>query len=186
MLWGKAAIILHRFAHNLAPKRLNPGIMAPKRIGINRSEYPKGPPPPRKAQAATNGGRPGRPAFYGNYRHRVAGLQEREIHAHVGWAACVWLDVGVLTVKELLGTLDRQCFYLIGKFLTAVVALARVALTVFVVVDRSHRLEDCGRNVVLGGNELHTIALPAPKAGFCLLPRMRAVDGYGRYFMKVS
>ena len=64
--------------------------------------------------------------------HRVARLEQREVHAHVGVGAGVGLDVGVVGTEEGLGPLDGDGLDLVDDLVAAVVALARIALGVLV------------------------------------------------------
>ena len=57
--------------------------------------------------------------------HRVAGLQQREIHRHVGLRARVRLHVRVLCAEQRLCAIDRERFDDVDEFASAVVALAR-------------------------------------------------------------
>ena len=67
--------------------------------------------------------------------HRVAGLQQREVHGHVGVGAGVGLHVGVRRVEQRLGALAGDVLDLVDDLVAAVVALARVALAVLVGED---------------------------------------------------
>ena len=57
--------------------------------------------------------------------HLVAGLEEGEIDGHVGAAAGVGLDVGVLGAEELLGAVDGQLLDHIHVLAAAIPALLR-------------------------------------------------------------
>ena len=50
----------------------------------------------------------------------------------VGLAAAVWLDICKLTAEELFAAINRDLFNLIYELAAAVVALAGIALGVFV------------------------------------------------------
>ena len=92
----------------------------------------------------------------------VAGLEDRQIHGHVGLRAGVRLDVRVLGSEKLLGARDGEAFDDIHIFATAVVAAAGIALGVFVGEDRSGRFEDRSAGVVLGGDQFESVELPSP------------------------
>jgi len=94
----------------------------------------------------------------------VAGLQQAEEDGLVGLAAAVGLHVGVLRAKELLAALDGQCLGHVDELAAAVVALARVALGVFVGELRTLRFHHRRRGVVLARDELDVIFL-APVLG---------------------
>ena len=69
---------------------------------------------------------------------RVPGLQYGCVGLHVGLRTSVRLHIGMLGAKQLLSARARQFFHDIGELASAVVALARVALGVFVGKNRTH------------------------------------------------
>ena len=73
--------------------------------------------------------------------HRVARLQQREVHRHVGLRAGVRLHVGVLGAEQLLRARDRERLGDVDELAAAVVALARIALGVLVGQHRAGRFE---------------------------------------------
>ena len=93
---------------------------------------------------------------------RVAGLQQREVDGHVGLRAGVRLDVGVLAAEELLRPLDRERLGDVDILAAAIIALAGIALGVFVRSARSPRLEHRVAREVLGRDELEPLFLRAP------------------------
>ncbi len=64
--------------------------------------------------------------------HRVARLQQRLVHAHVGVGARVRLDVGVVGAEQRLHPVDGELLDVVDDGVAAVVALAGVALGVLV------------------------------------------------------
>ena len=94
-------------------------------------------------------------------QHRVAGLEEREVHGHVGLRTGVRLDVGVARAEELLGAVARDVFSLIDKLAATIIALARVAFGVLVGHDRADGFDDGGRNVILAGDHFQLRVLPS-------------------------
>ncbi len=98
----------------------------------------------------------------GRQRHAhdgVAGLEEREVDGEVGGGAGVRLHVGVVDAEQRLGPLDGEGLDLVDDLLALVVALAGVALGVLVGQHRAGRLEHGRRDVVLGRDEAHRVAL---------------------------
>ena len=91
----------------------------------------------------------------------VAGLQQRQEHRLVHLAAGIRLDVGEIAAEQLLGALDGQLFGDIDELAAAIVALARIALGIFVGHDRALRLEHGARDDVLRGDQLDLMALAA-------------------------
>ena len=89
----------------------------------------------------------------------VARLQQRQEHRLVHLAAGVRLDVGEIDAEQLLGALDGELFGDIDELAAAVVALARIALGVFVGHDRALRLEHGAGDDVLGGDQLDLVLL---------------------------
>ncbi len=89
----------------------------------------------------------------------VARLDDRHVRGGVGLGAGVRLHVGVFGAEELFGAIARQRFDNIGILAAAVVALARIALGIFVGEDRArgfkHRLAD----KVLRGDHLQAFVL---------------------------
>src|SRR5882762_3559842 len=62
-------------------------------------------------------------------------------------------------VEQLLRPIDRELLDQIHHFAAAVVPLARQPLGVLVGEGRPHRLENCDRYEVLGGNQLEAVLL---------------------------
>ena len=89
----------------------------------------------------------------------VTGLEEGVVGGDVGLGAGVGLDVGVGCAKEGFGAVDGDGFDLVDEFAAAVVALAGIALGVFVGEDGAHRVEDGGAGVVFGCDHFQRVAL---------------------------
>ena len=69
------------------------------------------------------------------------------------------LHVGVFGAEEFLGAIDGKLLDLVGVLATPVVALAWVALGVFVGENRAHGFEDClGNEVLRSGEQAGSIA----------------------------
>jgi hypothetical protein len=90
---------------------------------------------------------------------RVTRLERRHVDGLVRRRTRVRLDICVLGPEERLGALDRDRLDLVDDLAAAVVALARVALRVFVRRHRSDRLEDARPREVLRGDQLDLAAL---------------------------
>ena len=97
--------------------------------------------------------------------HRVARLHRREVHRHVGLRARVRLHVGVVGAEERLGARDRQRLGHVHELAAAVVALAGIALGVFVGEHRAGGVEDRLADEVLGRDELEALGLATAFAG---------------------
>ena len=91
----------------------------------------------------------------------VAGLEQSQIHSHIGLGAGMGLHIGMLRAEQLLGPVDSQIFDLIHIFTAAVVAGAGVALGIFVGQMAAHSLQNGGADKVLGGDKLDMVLLPA-------------------------
>ena len=89
----------------------------------------------------------------------VAGLKQRQKHRLVHLAAGVRLHVGEVRAEQLLGALDRERLGDVHELAAAVVALARIALGVFVGHHRALRLEHGARHDVLRGDQLDLVLL---------------------------
>ena len=74
-------------------------------------------------------------------QHGVAGLQRGHVDRDVGGGAGMRLYIGVLGSEELFRAVNGELFDFIGDLATSVIALARVALGVFVGEDRAHGFE---------------------------------------------
>ena len=74
--------------------------------------------------------------------HRVAGLEQCLVDTHVGVGAAVRLHVGMVGTEQCLHALDGQRLDLVDDGIAAVVALARVALGVFVGEGTAHGTHD--------------------------------------------
>jgi len=86
--------------------------------------------------------------------HRVAGLQEREVHRHVRLRARVRLHVGVVGSEQRLRPIHGEALDDVGELAAAVIPLARVPLGVLVGEDGPGRLENGPADEVLRRNEL--------------------------------
>ncbi len=69
------------------------------------------------------------------------------------------LHVGEGAVEELLGAVDGELLGLVDEFAAAVIALARIALGVFVGEHRALRLQHRARDDVLRGDQLDLVLL---------------------------
>ena len=90
---------------------------------------------------------------------RVARLEQRLVHAHVGVGAGMRLHVRVLGAEQLLGALDGERLDVVDDRVAAVVALARISLGVLVGEHRSHGAHHGRRREVLAGDELQAAGL---------------------------
>ena len=86
--------------------------------------------------------------------HRVARLQQRLVHAHVGVGAGVRLHVRVVGAEQRLDPVDRELLDVVDDRVAAVVPLARVALGVLVGQHGADRGHDRWRGEVLAGDQL--------------------------------
>ncbi len=82
----------------------------------------------------------------------VAGLQDSGVSLHIRLRSCMRLHVGILRAKELPGAVARQILDDIGELAATVVALARIALGIFVREHRAHSFQHSLANEILGGN----------------------------------
>ena len=83
----------------------------------------------------------------------VAGLERGKVDRHVGTASGVWLDVRVFGSEQLFGPLNGQFLCNIHKFATAIPALSRISLGVFVGQPRPSCFHHGLRGVILTGNK---------------------------------
>ncbi len=90
---------------------------------------------------------------------RVARLERRQVHRHVGLRARVRLHVGMLRAEERLRAVDRDLLDPIHELAAAVVPLARITLRILVGEDRTLRLAHRARDPVLRGDELQVVVL---------------------------
>ena len=90
----------------------------------------------------------------------VAGVEHGQVGGQVGRGAGMRLDVGVFGAKELAGPAPGQLFYFVDDVVTAVVALARIALGVLVGQHRSGRGHDRPGCEILRCDELQRGVLP--------------------------
>src|SRR5215212_2764433 len=89
----------------------------------------------------------------------VAGIHQRRVGGLVGLAPRVGLHVDVLRAKELFRPLDGDVLDLIYLLAAAVVALARISLSVLVRKDRALGCQDRRRGEVLTRDKLDSRAL---------------------------
>ena len=92
-------------------------------------------------------------------QHGVARLQRGQIDGHVGLAAGVGLDVGVLGAEELLGPIAGQVLDHVDVLAAAVVAPAGIALGVFVGQHAADGLHDGRAGVVFAGDHFQAVLL---------------------------
>jgi len=90
---------------------------------------------------------------------RVSGLQQRHVSSGIRLRAGVWLHIGVLGAKDLLGAVAGEVLHHVRDLATTVVALAGVALGVLVGEDRSSGLKHRARDEVLAGDHLQAFVL---------------------------
>ncbi len=90
----------------------------------------------------------------------VAGLDQRQHHRRVGLRPRMRLDVGIGARKQRLGAVDRQRLDDVRRRAALVVALARVALGIFVGEHRPLRVEDGAADDVLARDQLDLVLLP--------------------------
>ena len=93
-------------------------------------------------------------------QHRVAGLEQREVHGHVRLRARVRLDIDVLGAEQLAGARDGELLGPVDDLAAAVVAPARIALGVLVGEHRADRLEHGLGDEVLRRDQLEVARLP--------------------------
>src|SRR5665647_3325309 len=83
----------------------------------------------------------------------VAGFQESQKNRFIGGGTAVRLHVGTVSAKNLLDAVDGQLFSNVHKFAAAVIALARVAFSIFISELGALRRHDGGRSVVFTGDQ---------------------------------
>ncbi len=96
---------------------------------------------------------------------RVARLQRGEEHRLIRLRAGMRLDVGKFGVEQLLDAVDRKLLGDVDELAPAVVALARIALGVFVGELRALRRHHGGAGVVLRRDQLDMLFLAQVLAG---------------------
>ena len=94
-------------------------------------------------------------------QYGVVGLQQRLVHRSVGLGTGVRLHVGKVGAKQLLGACDRQHLNNIHVFAAAVITFARVTFGILVGQYATLCLKHAGRCVVLRGDQLDMLFLPA-------------------------
>ena len=90
---------------------------------------------------------------------RVAGVEHRKVDRHVRLRAGMRLDVGMLCAKELLRAVAGQILHDVHILASAVIALARIALRIFIGQVRAHRGEHCVADEVLRSDQLDVLVL---------------------------
>ena len=89
----------------------------------------------------------------------VAGLEACHEHGHVGLCARVGLDVGILGAEQLLDAVDGQVLGLVDTLAAAIVAVAGIALGIFVGQAAAHGLHHLLAHEVLAGDQLDAVQL---------------------------
>ena len=98
-------------------------------------------------------------------QHRVARLEQPQIHRRVGLRTGVRLDIGELGPKQLLGAVAGQVFNHVDVLAPAVVTSARITLGVFVGQHATDRLHHRRAGVVFAGNHFEPVLLALDFAG---------------------
>ena len=91
--------------------------------------------------------------------HRVAGVEHREVDSHVRLRTGVRLHVGMLRAEQLLRAIAGQVFHDVDVLAAAVIALARIALRVFIGQVGAHRRKHRVADKVFGRDQLDMLAL---------------------------
>ena len=94
-------------------------------------------------------------------QHRVARLQRGHVNGNVGLRAGMRLHVGVLGAEQRLGAVDGQLLGEVHEFAAAVVALAGIALGVFIGEHRAHGLQHRFGNEIFRRDQFEAGALAA-------------------------
>ena len=89
----------------------------------------------------------------------VAGLEHGNVHALIRLRAGMRLDVGIFGTEQRLGAVDGQLLGHVDEFAAAVIALAGIALGVFVGQLAALRFHHCRAGVVFRGDQLDVILL---------------------------
>ena len=90
---------------------------------------------------------------------RVAKLQQGVVHRHVGRAAGVGLDVGVLGAEQRLGPFDGERLDVVDDADALVVPAARIPFGVLGIQVGGERLQDGRRSIVLAGDEIERLVV---------------------------
>ncbi len=69
----------------------------------------------------------------------IARLEQRVEHGEIGLSAGMRLDVGICTAEQFFRAADCQLFNLIDNIASAIVAVKRVAFSVFIGQHRTER-----------------------------------------------
>src|SRR5208282_1802425 len=94
-------------------------------------------------------------------KNRVAGLQHRGVSRLIGLRSRVRLHVGMFRAKKFLHPLARQSLDHVGKFASAVIALARIPLRILIGEYRPGSFQHSLADKIFRGNELQTFMLAA-------------------------
>ena len=71
----------------------------------------------------------------------------------------MWLDIRILSSVNLAEAVDGKLLYLVHHLATAVIALAGIALGIFVRAYRTHCLHNLCGDIVLGCDQLQPLGL---------------------------
>ncbi len=86
--------------------------------------------------------------------HRVAGLEQGEVHGHVGRAARIRLNVGVLRSEQLLGAVDGELLDVVDEADALVIPSPRITFGVLDIQVGGQTLQHRRRSVVFAGDEV--------------------------------
>ena len=86
----------------------------------------------------------------------VARAENGHLDCEIGLGAAVGLDIGVFGIVDLLQAVDGRLLDLVYDFAAAVVAVAGVALGVFIGADGAHGFKHLVTDIVFGSDELET------------------------------
>ena len=115
----------------------------------------------------------------------VARLEHGEKHAHVGLAARMRLDIGMVGAEKKLCPVTGKIFRHVDEFATAIVPLAGITLGVLVGEHGARRFHDRLRSIVFAGDELELVAL-ARRLGLHGRPKFRIELCYAGHHSSLS
>ena len=89
----------------------------------------------------------------------IAGFQYRELYCHIRLCTGMRLYVGIITAKQLLGTLDCQILNHIHAFAAAIISLAGITFRIFIGQRTAHSCHNRLTYPVLRSNQFDMTVL---------------------------
>ena len=91
---------------------------------------------------------------------RVSRLTYCVLNSHISLSTRMWLDIGILGTEELLRTVSGKILDDIDLLASAIIPVPRIALSILICENASHRTHNSRAHPVLRCDQLNMAGLP--------------------------